>query len=78
MNKALSLLAVMIGVVLIIAGVVYFVTPANSLPAIVPGYDPGAAKTHLKHGVVSLVLGMGFWAYAWFLQRRKSLVSRTG
>lgn len=71
MNKALSFLAAVIGVILVGVAVVYFLTPANSLPAFLPGYDPAIAKTHLKHGVAALVLGVGFAASAWLARAKK-------
>ncbi len=72
MNKALSFLAAIIGIVLVGVAVVYFLTPANSLPAFLPGYDPATAKTHLKHALAALVLGIGFAASAWLARGKKS------
>ncbi len=72
MTKSLSILAGLIGGVLVAVAIVYFVTPANSLPSFLPGHDPGLAKVHLKHGVALLVVGTGLCAYAWFSNRRTS------
>lgn len=64
--KLMKLLAIGIGVLLLILAVIYFITPANSLPTFLPGYDTAITKTHLKHGVGSLLLALVLFAYAWF------------
>jgi hypothetical protein len=69
--KAISFAAALVGTALIVLAVVYLVTPASSLPAFLPGHDPALAKVHYKHGVGSLVLGLGLLAYAWFSTRRR-------
>ena len=71
MIKPLSILAVVIGVVFLILAVVYCVTPANSLPTHLPGYDPSLAKIHYKHGVGSLMVGVVLLAFGWFSSRKK-------
>ncbi len=72
MKRALSILVVIIGSVLVGAAIVYFVTPANSLPSFLPGHDPGLTKIHLKHGIASFVVGVCLWTCAWLLNRKKS------
>jgi hypothetical protein len=67
MNKVLSV----IGVLLVIVAIVYFVFPANSLPEWLPGYDPGLSRIHYTHGAASFVAGAGLLAYAWFRGGKK-------
>lgn len=73
MNKKLLLfLAIILGVLLIITSLIYFLTPAKSLPSFFPGFDPTSAKTHFKHGVGALLLGFGAFIFAWFQSGKKS------
>jgi hypothetical protein len=48
----------MLGVVLLIAAAVYVMVPADQLPGVFPGHEAGVARVHLKHGVISGVLGL--------------------
>jgi hypothetical protein len=54
------------GFALIGLGVVYFVTPAHQLPALLPGHDT-TGRYHIKHGLAMLMLAAGTWVGAWFL-----------
>jgi hypothetical protein len=31
-----------------------------------PGFDPTMTKTHLKHGIGALLLGLAAFVFAWF------------
>jgi len=57
-SKTLSILAVIIGIVLVVLAFVYWLTPANALPSYMPGYDPSLSTVHFKHGLASLLLGL--------------------
>lgn len=59
-----------VGLVLIILAAAYFLTPANSLPSFLPGYDARVAKINYKHGGAALVVGVGCLAYALLSGRR--------
>ncbi len=72
MNKPIVLLSVVVGVVLVIVAVIYFIQPANALPSFLPGYDVTEIKHHYKHGVASLLLGLAAFALAWFQSGKKS------
>ena len=72
-NENLSKLvipAVVLGIVLIVVAVIYFVTPEHSLPSFFPGHasatDPEANHHHGKHGIAALVVALGLFAFAWF------------
>lgn len=41
--------ALVLGVLLAIVAVVYFVEPAGSLPSVLPGHEAGSAHHHIKH-----------------------------
>ena len=71
-NKTIIMsVAIVLGIVFILAAVVYFITPAQALPVFMPGYEPGLARVHLTHGVGALVLGLGSFVVAWFQSGRK-------
>ena len=58
MNKYISGLEVVIGVVLMVIGYVYIITPANSLPQFFPGYDAIMTQTRYAHGAAALIGGI--------------------
>ena len=58
--------SIILGLIFVVAGIVYFITPANSLPSMMPGFDVSITKIHYKHGIGSIVLGLGLFAFAWF------------
>jgi uncharacterized membrane protein HdeD (DUF308 family) len=62
--------AVVLGVVLVIVAIVYFVEPAHSLPSFFPGHvsasDGEANHHHTKHGIAALVVALACFAFAWF------------
>jgi Na+/H+ antiporter NhaD/arsenite permease-like protein len=62
--------AVILGVVLIVVAIVYFVTPEHSLPSFFPGHTSAgnseANHHHTKHGIAALVVALACFAFAWF------------
>jgi hypothetical protein len=66
----MKVIAYLLGIILIVIAVVYFVTPADHLPSFFPGYDPALARAHIKHGILSGVLGLVLLAIGWFMGRR--------
>jgi uncharacterized membrane protein HdeD (DUF308 family) len=59
--------AIVVGVILIIVAVIYFVEPAKSLPF--PnflGHESGSTHHHIKHGIAALLLGIACFVFAWF------------
>ncbi len=71
MKKALIVLAVAGGIVCIGMAFYYWATPANMLPAYIPGYDAAKTVPHMKHGIAALVVGLGLLIYAWFASGKK-------
>ena len=62
----MKLVLTLLGVVLLVIAAVYFLVPADQLPAFFPGYEAGAARMHYKHGIASGVVGVvllaaGIW-----------------
>ena len=66
----MKLIAYLLGIIFIIIAVVYFVTPADHLPSFFPGYDPGLARAHMKHGILSGAIGIVLLAIGWIMGRR--------
>lgn len=66
----MKLIAYLLGIILILIAVVYFVLPADQLPGFMPGYQAGVMRVHIKHGVTSGVVGLVLLAIGWVLGRR--------
>ncbi|HEY2570077.1 MAG TPA: hypothetical protein VGI27_01325 [Solirubrobacteraceae bacterium] len=68
--------AVILGVVMIVVAIVYFVTPEHSLPSFFPGHTSAtnveADHHHTKHGLAALVVALACFAFAWFQTGPKS------
>jgi hypothetical protein len=60
----------LIGVVLLIIAAVYVLVPADQLPGFFPGHEAGSTHVHVKHGVVSGVLGLVLLAAGVWMGRR--------
>jgi len=65
-DRLLVVLAVVIGIVLIVIGIVYWVEPARSLPGFFPGHEAGSNHHHVKHGIAAFLLGVACLVFAWF------------
>ena len=50
--------AILIGILLLVAAVIYFITPAGSLPGFLPGHESGVTTPHTKHGILALALAI--------------------
>ncbi len=68
--RKLVIPAVVLGIVLVIVAIIYFVTPEHSLPSFFPGHasasSPEANHHHSKHGIAAIVLALACFAFAWF------------
>jgi Na+/H+ antiporter NhaD/arsenite permease-like protein len=77
--KKLVIPAVILGIVLVIVAIVYFVEPAHSLPSFFPGHEPASGSEanhhHAKHGIAALVVALGCFAFAWFQSGPKNASS---
>ena len=50
--------AILVGILLLAAAVIYFITPAGSLPGFLPGHEAGVTTPHTKHGILALALAI--------------------
>jgi Na+/H+ antiporter NhaD/arsenite permease-like protein len=68
--RKLAIPAVILGVVLLVVAVVYFVTPEHSLPSFFPGHSSASSAEanhhHTKHGIAAVVVALACFAFAWF------------
>ncbi len=62
--------AVILGIVLIVVAIIYFVQPEHSLPSFFPGHASATSAEanhhHTKHGIAALVVAIACFAFAWF------------
>lgn len=65
-RRDLIIPAVVLGIVLIVVAIIYFLEPAGSLPSFFPGHASGSSHHHAKHGVAALVVGLLCLVFAWF------------
>jgi uncharacterized membrane protein len=65
-NRKLIPAAIVIGIILIVIGIIYFAEPAKSLPSFFPGHESGSTHHHFKHGLLAVILGVGCFVFAWF------------
>jgi len=60
----------LLGALLIVVAIVYFVMPADSLPSFMPGHEAGLARPRMKHGIAAGAAGVIAFAIGWFMGRR--------
>ena len=63
-------IVIVIGVILIVIGAVYFLVPADSLPTFFPGHETGLMRVRTKHGVLAGALGIALLALGWWMGRK--------
>ncbi len=71
-KKILTYGSVLLGIVFVILALIYWLTPAGSLPVYLPGYITSSSIIHFKHGLASLILALALFAFAWFKSGEKS------
>jgi NADH:ubiquinone oxidoreductase subunit 5 (subunit L)/multisubunit Na+/H+ antiporter MnhA subunit len=68
--RKLVLPAALLGVLLVVVAIIYFVQPEHSLPSFFPGHASAssaeAGHHHTKHGIAALVVALACFAFAWF------------
>jgi uncharacterized membrane protein HdeD (DUF308 family) len=81
-SRKLILPVVLLGVLLLVVAVIYFVQPAHSLPSFFPGHvsatDAEATHHHTKHGIAALVVALACFAFAWFQTGPKAQIGAAG
>jgi hypothetical protein len=70
MTRPVPLIAGLLGLVFVVLAVVYWLTPAGSLPAFLPGFEAGSDQIHLKHGLGALIVAIILFVFA-ALQRAR-------
>jgi NADH:ubiquinone oxidoreductase subunit 5 (subunit L)/multisubunit Na+/H+ antiporter MnhA subunit len=65
-RRSLILPLVIVGILLVVVAIIYFVEPAKSLPSFFPGHDAHSSHHHTKHGIAALVVALGCFVLAWF------------
>jgi divalent metal cation (Fe/Co/Zn/Cd) transporter len=65
-RRAVAAVAAIVGIILIVVAVFYFVEPAHALPSILPGREAGSNHHHVKHGIAALLVGIVALIFAWF------------
>ena len=66
----MKLVLTLLGVILLVTAAVYFLVPADQLPGFFPGHEAGATRVHVKHGIVSGVVGIALLAGGTFMGRK--------
>ncbi len=64
--------AMVLGLVLAVIAVVYWVVPAGSLRGFFPGFEAGGTRVHVKHGIAAAVVAVVVFAFAWYAGRSRS------
>lgn len=64
--RPLTAVCLVLAVVFVVIGIVYFTSTASALPSFLPGHQAGSSHHHTKHGVA--MIGLAFLAVigAWF------------
>jgi len=71
MRNSLPLVGALLGVVFLALALAYFLIPAGSLPAFLPGFEAGSEHIHSTHAIVSLIVALALFAFAWFQRARE-------
>jgi hypothetical protein len=65
-DRVLVGLSILVGIVLVIVAIVYWVEPAKSLPGFFPGQQAASGHHHVKHGIAAFLVGIACFVFAWF------------
>lgn len=66
----MKLVLTLLGVVLLVIAAMYFLVPADQLPAFMPGHEAGVTRVHSKHGIVAGVAGLVLLAAGVWMGRK--------
>ena len=64
--RPLTIVLIVVAAIFVVAGIVYFVRPANDLPSFMPGHAAGSTKHHVKHGIAMFAIAAVALIGAWF------------
>ena len=65
------MVAALLGLVFLALAIAYFVIPAGGLPSFLPGFEAGSEHIHSTHAIVSLIVALALFAFAWFQRARE-------
>jgi hypothetical protein len=65
-NRRLIIPAVVLGIVLLVIAIIYWVSTAADLPSFFPGHQAGSSTHHVKHGIAAFLLSLACFVFAWF------------
>jgi hypothetical protein len=65
-------LLVIVGVVCLVVGIIYFTRSASALPTFFPGHDASLHRKHNRSGIGAIVLAVVAFAAAGFTLRRRA------
>ena len=63
-RRLIALVFAVLGVLGIIAAIIYFAEPAKSLPSVLPGHISGATVHRTHRGIAALVIGLALLVLA--------------
>ena len=64
--RPLTVVLAVVAVGFVVLSIVYFTTPAHSLPTFFPGHEAHATRHHVKHGIAMVALAAVVLIAAWF------------
>ncbi len=64
--------AIVLGLIFAVVALVYWLVPAGSLPGFFPGFEAGAPRIRIKHGIASAVVALILFAWAWYAGRSRT------
>jgi hypothetical protein len=67
----MKMLAFLLAIICAVIAVMYYTTPAGSLPSFMPGYIPGAQHVHMKHAVAAAVAAIVLFVLGLFVGRSR-------
>ena len=65
------MVAALLGLVFLALAIAYFLIPAGGLPSFLPGFEAGSEHIHSTHAIVSLIVALALFAFAWFQRERE-------
>jgi hypothetical protein len=69
MKKPTGLIAIaaIVGLLFLVAGIIYATRPAGDLPSFFPGHIAGDMHDkHIKHAIGAIVVAIACFVFAWF------------
>jgi ammonia channel protein AmtB len=69
--RIITAVLAIVALALLAVAIVYWVTPAGSLPGFFPGHQAGSTAVHIKHGVAAIIAAILVGLGAWFSSAKK-------